>query len=250
MWLVPMVEELAGSYPATPGRTFSAQELLENELEQRYQRHSGLHKDVTFEFTHDPALLQQYYDLRWRMYTQKWGLEHFPTGPDEFDERGMMLIARKDKLVVAGIRMLIRSPRSNKPLQIEADGIDLRHHLPDLCLDRVSYCELSRFARLPEYRGPEFAVQINRALKRKAIAHGVKYGFVLSPRSQARSYRLINQHEGESYVICDQVPIPDHEDFEGIRMVLSYFVYPDHFVGEDEYGIMHTADESIMLELP
>lgn len=235
-----MVEQQA-PVSETGGEGIQAGKALESDLEQRYQRYVGLHRDVTFEFTRDPALLQQYYELRWRMYTEKWGLEHFPTGPDEFDERGMMLIARRDKLVVAGIRMLIRSPRMNKPLQIEADGIDLRQELPDLHLDRVPYCELSRFARLPEYRGPEFAVQINRALKRKAIAHGVKYGFVLSPRSQARSYRLINQHEGESYVICDQVPIPDHEDLEGIRMVLSYFVYPERFVGEDEYGVLHTG---------
>lgn len=243
-----MMEEIAMQAPVSLGPNFSEREMLENELEQRYQRRTGLHTDIIFEFTHDPVLLQQYYDLRWRMYTQKWGLEHFPTGPDEFDERGMMLIARKDKLVVGGIRMLIRSPRTNKPLQIEADGIDLRHELPELNLEHVSYSEMSRFARLPEYRGPEFAVQINRALKRKAIAHGVKYGFVLSPRSQARSYRVINQHEGEQYVICDHVPIPDHEDFEGIRMVLSYFAYPDHFVGEDEYGVMHKADELPALE--
>lgn len=222
--------------PVTPGAGFSEQEVLENELEQRFQRRFNPHTDVVLEFTHDPVLLQQYYALRTRIYVQKWGLEHFPDGPDEFDNRGMILVARKDKLVVAGVRMLIRSPRSNKPLQIEADGIDLRHELPELNLEKVSYCELSRFARLPEYRGGDFAIQINRALKRKAIAHGVKYGFMLSPRSQARSYRLINQHEGEEYVICDHVPIPDHDDFEGIRMMLSYFVYPDQYEGEDECG--------------
>ncbi len=244
-----MAEELTLHSSGVAGGMVSPRELLENELQQRYQRYSGLHKDVTFEFTRDPALLQQYYDLRWRIYTEKWGLEHFPNGPDEFDERGMVLVARKDKLVVAGIRMLVRSPRMNKPLQIEDDGIDLRQELPELNLAHVAYCELSRFARLPEYRGPEFAVQINRACKRKAIAHGIKYGFVLSPRSQARSYRLINQHEGEKYVICDHVEIPDHDDFEGIKMMLSYFEYPERFVGEDEYGVLHTGNEVSALEL-
>lgn len=216
---------------------------LEAELEQRYRRTPGLHTDVVFEFTRDPAYLQQYYAMRARIYTEKWQLEHFPTEPDEFDQRGMILIARKGRQVVAGIRMLIRTPRSTKPLQIEADGIDLQNALPELHLDRVSYCELSRFARLPDYRGGDFAIQINRALKRKAIAHGVKYGFMLAPVSQTRSYRVINRHEGEEYVICDQVPIPDHEDFEGIRMMLSYFVYPEHFEGPDEYGVLHTVEE-------
>lgn len=216
-------------------------QVREKELEQRYARKITPHADLTFEFTRDPALLHQYYLLRQRVYTEQWGLRNFSAEPDAFDRRGMILVVRKGRLVVAGIRMVIRMPRSRKPLQIETDGIDLRKELPELHLERTPYCEFSRFACLPEYRGADMFVRIYRALKRKAIAHRLRYGFVLAPHSQIRNYRMMSRFEGEEYIIREDVPVPDHEDFEGIRMVLSYFSYLG-FEGEDEYGREVTAE--------
>lgn len=222
----------------------SEQQVREGELEQCYTRRIRPHTDLVYEFTHDPALLQQYYAVRQRLYTEKWGLEHFPEGPEDFDKRGMILVVRSGKLVVGGVRMLIRSPRINKPLQIEADGINLQEYLPQLQLEHNSYCEISRLALLPEFRGIDTSICIYRVLKRKAVAHKVKYGFVLAPYSQIRNYRLMSKIEGEDYVTCENVPIPDHDDFEGIRMTLSYFVYPERYEGEDEYG------QRIVVEAP
>ena len=220
---------------------------MEDELIRRFRRGITPHRELVFEFTKDPACLHQYYDLRERMYAECLGLKHFSGAEDESDRNSMILIARKGNQVVGGARMNIRNPRNETLLPMEEHGVELQKLLPELELEHTTYCEFSRLARLPDYRGAEFAVQMNRAFKRKAIAHGVQYCFVLASQSQTRNYRRINLIDRDEYIIRDDIGIYPHPIYEGLKMVLSYLEYPPVFEGMDEYNQMHMIGEEPVL---
>lgn len=217
-------------------------------LERRFSRMGadGADGEVVYEFTKDPALLEQFYHLRRDMYLRTWGLSDFPL-KDADDTRSHTLILRVGRQCVGGVRMIVRTPRSRKLLPMEQAGVSLQDALEGVNLRRVNYCEISRLARLPEYRGFEYTLGVHYHLRRKALAHDVRYAFILSPGSNARMYRRTIVNEPEPYLILDHVSVPEKEEYEGIRMVVSAIDYTPAFAARDaqtQPGTQVTAVES------
>ncbi len=200
----------------------------EKELELRFSRPARQAEKVTFEFTRDPALLQQYYRIREQMYNDVWHLTNFDGSEDEFDRQSHILIARIGKQCVGGLRIGIKLPRSTAPLPMEAAGdFDLRKLVPEMKLEYVAYAELSRYAFLHEYSSHEIMAELSANIRRKLLTYDVHYAFMKSPLIIARRHRVTSAYTGEIYKILSKVNLPEHEEHEGIRMVLSYIDYTD-----------------------
>jgi hypothetical protein len=53
------------------------------------------------------------------------------------------------------------------------------------------------------------------------ILEGVDFAFNMAPLPLARSYRQTMQAFGLNWKICNDVTVPEREEFEGIRMAVS-----------------------------
>ena len=238
---------MSDSASGSPVDIVSGSEVDLGLLERRFSRLSNesVLDDVVYEFTKDPALLEQFYHLRRDMYLRTWGLSDFPL-KDADDTRSHTLILRVGRQCVGGVRMIIRTPRSRKGLPMEQAGVSLENALEGVNLKRISYCEISRLARLPEYRGFEYTLGVHCHLRRKALAHDVRYAFILSPGSNARMYRRTIVNEAEPYHILDHVKVPEKEEYEGIRMMVSAIDYAPAFAAKEAQSapetIVSTAD--------
>lgn len=221
-------EGLAGAAPYVPAYVPTQQSvshLDEIELYGRMQRAVKAREakqEITFEFTRDPALLQQYYNLREQMYIRVWGLKHFAASEDALDKRSHILVARKGKYVIGGARITTRPPGSAKLLPMEKNGeVDLQALLPELHLSECKYAEFSRLAVDREYLGGALSRLIYQQLNRKSIALRIKHVFAIAPVVQARNYKKTYNAMGLNYKILTNVNVPDREEYEGIRMCLS-----------------------------
>jgi hypothetical protein len=178
-------------------------------------------KEISYEFTNDPALLHQYYRLREEMFISVWGLNHYSGSEDIYDNGSHILISRRGLQVVGGIRLTISSAAQRQQLPIEGMGIDLQSLFPELDLKNSTYCELSRLAILPEFRDGDMVGQGGVHWVRRAIAEGVDYAFNIAPVPLARNYRQSMQNYGFQWKIRNDIKIADRESFEGIKMMVS-----------------------------
>lgn len=232
-----------GAVPPVPAG-FSAAENMERDLERRFSRPARVEPEVVFEFTRDPGFLQQYYNLRERMYISVWGLQEFNGQEDEFDRKSHILVARKGNMVVGGARITVKTPRMPNLLPMEGRDINLERQITDLKLRHCRYGEFSRLALLPEYRGGEYTQAIYEALNRKSIALNLKYVFAISPVAQARSYKKSYMAMGFDYTIRNDVTIPDNPEFEGIKMCLSVLDLSQYYSGSaDTVEQVDSTDE-------
>ncbi len=87
---------------------------------------------LDYEFTNDPALLEQYYQLREQMFISVWGLKRFHGVEDAFDKDANTLIARMGNLCVGGARILMKVPGNSNQLPMEGDDFNLEQLLPEL----------------------------------------------------------------------------------------------------------------------
>ncbi len=198
-------------------------EQIEKEMVQRFLRvpRQTNYGDIVYEFTRDPALLQQYYELRQYMYTHRISSPCYEAKPTPHDKVGKILVARMGKLCVGGVRMIIKTPRSRHNLTLEDDGVDIKTLLPEYGLEHTAYTEYSCLVRLPEFRGHDFILHYHEAARRKAKAYGAKYIFYISSGEHARNYRVMFRNHKDKCRIFDHIEIPDQERYEGTKMVLS-----------------------------
>lgn len=194
---------------------------------------------ISFEFTKDPGLLHQYYDMRERMYISVWGLKQFNGQEDQFDKRSHIVVARKGNQVVGGARFTIKSARNPQRLPMERDDFLLEKLFPDFQLSRGAYGEYSKLAVLPEFTG--LTVEITRCIKRKAIANNVKVIYAISPLSQARNHRITASKAGMSCTIFNDIHVPKRDGYDGKMHLLA--IDPRGKTSAEEIeSIMHDAE--------
>lgn len=196
-------------------------EFSESYLARRMMKAAKPQQPVVYEFTTDPGLLHQYYRLREDMFISVWGLKNFSGAKEPCDDISEIMVARQGLQCIAGGRLTISSPYNPHVLPMEKDDFRLADLLPDLNLGRRTYGEFSRLAILPEFRAGNVFPEIARRFIRKAIAEGVEYAFNIAPVPLARNYRHAVQLFGVQWDIRTDVPVPDREEYEGIKMVLS-----------------------------
>ena len=195
--------------------------LTEDYLARKANRSAELRKELSYDITSDSALLHQYYRLREEMFISVWGLEHFSGAEDSFDKHSSFIIARQGHQCVGGARITVSNTAHRSALPMEKNDFVLKDLLPELSLDSCAYGEISRLAILPDFRKGQILPEMLRRAIRWGIAEGLQYAFTLSPVALARNYRQLGQVFGIDWKISD-IAIPQREEYEGIKMVLSY----------------------------
>lgn len=187
----------------------------------RFARASLTEQPVEYEFTHDPALLHQYFMLREQMFISVWGLKAFDGTEDHYDPLSDILIAKVGNLCVGGSRLTFSTPENRILLPMEQQGLSLTELFPELHLENKSYSECTRLALLPDYRTREVSFDIRYYMVKHCLQKNADYGFFLSPLVQARNYRQTFLSLGLQCRICTEIEIPDKEEYEGIKMYMT-----------------------------
>ena len=176
--------------------------------------------ELTYEFTKDPALLQQYYIIRESCYKEVWGLKVFSGAEDSHDRCGDILIVREGEKVVGGGRVVVRYSNSpEKRLPMETDEYLLHELLPEIGSDRVVIGEIGRIAISHEYRGNKLS-QIGLYLFAKAQSYSCRYLTIAAPLKQALKYRKLGKSLGADIKIIENVPVVEHPYHNNIEMKL------------------------------
>jgi len=186
-------------------------ELSEEYLAQRFMRPAKPSEKISYEFTQDIALLHQYYRLRAEQESRF----------DGFDDRSQILVAKRGRQCIAGVRFTPSAAPHAKPLPMEGKDLSLQVMFPELNLTECSYGEASCLAILPDYPTETVFTEIVRHLIKKVITQKVKYLFSLSPQPVARAYRDAAQLFGLKWDVRNDIEVPNREEYEGGQMVLS-----------------------------
>lgn len=196
-------------------------ELSEEYLTQRFSRPNKTLEHVVYEMTRDAGLLHQYYMLREEMFISVWGLKRFSGRKDVFDDASDVMVARIGQHCIAGCRLNFSYPRVGLPLPMEKEDFSLASILPALHLEKETYVEVSRMAILPEFQNSLAMLELSRQLLKRAADKKARYAFTLAPVPLARNYRRAAHLFGLKWEILEHIEIPDREEYEGIKMVLS-----------------------------
>lgn len=176
---------------------------------------------VTFEVTRDPALLQQYYNLREHVYRDDLGLKDFCGAEDQYDIDGEIVVARLGGEVVGGARINYSRPENPKLLVLEENQFKMQDLFPECHLVDKVYCEFSRLVIKKEHRyAGKLLGAFLRVMVIQAQNNDAEYLFTVSPLRQAALYRCIF-HKMKLQYLLETIKVPAKKIYEGIPMVLS-----------------------------
>ncbi len=163
----------------------------EESLTRRYKRKNLFNKELVFEFTRDPGLLHQYYQIRSNEYKAFHG-EAYETTENEYDRSAHIMVARIGNFCVGGVRINTKTPRNNGLLPMEkAADFRIEEYFPELRHQQVAYGEVGDWVLLPEFRGGQISDEMTRRIFEKASALNIEMLFVLTSPLQARLYKQV-----------------------------------------------------------
>ncbi len=196
-------------------------ELSEEYLTRRFVRPAKEPAQVVYELTDDPGYLHQYYRLREQMFISVWGLKEFSGLKDEYDDESDIMVARVGNQVIGGCRLTFSTPNDRKHLPMEKQDFILEEQFPELPLYDLKFAEISRMAILPEYQNSIVMLELSRQLLKRGAEKKARFAFTLAPVPLARNYRKAAHLFGLNWKIRNDIAIPDREEYEGIKMVVS-----------------------------
>jgi hypothetical protein len=178
-----------------------------------------MENNLIYEFTKDPAYLNQYYQVREQCYKEYWGLKVFSGAEDEHDRNGYILIVRNGDVVIGGGRLVLRSTNERKKLPMETDDFMLHKVLPGLSSPHTVWGDIGRIAVLPEFRGKK-VLKIGFYLLAQAQQDHCNYLTTVAPTKQAKKYKEISEPFGVDIQIIDYLPVADLPYYNNIEMKL------------------------------
>nr|WP_067297930.1 hypothetical protein [Marinobacterium profundum] len=176
---------------------------------------------IRFEFTKDPNLLAQYYQIREACFRQQLGINSFDGSEDLDDRAGHILIARDGNRCVGGARISGTTPLNPVRLPMECDNFVLKEHFPELAQQDISYCQWTRLALLPECRTTEILRAQCLALIEGSAELNYSFAFNVAGAIRARLYRRLHTNLGYDYEICNHISIPAEDGFNNLEHLLS-----------------------------
>lgn len=184
---------------------------------------------VTYEFTNDPALLHQYFLIREVMYHRRqFNQQKSLAIQDEHDKISHILIARVGNVCVGGCRLTVREGDEDFPLPLESDGTNLRETFSQLSLRDSRHAELSRFAVFERYSENEILLGLSKHMYEKVKSLRIRYVFAHAKLDLAVNWIRVAKRFGvKSVRLCEEVNLPEHPIFPGIKFYLSVAEMPD-----------------------
>lgn len=223
--------------------------LSDVNIARRFRRQPLQPQAVIYEETRDPGYLHQYYRLREQMFINVWGLKNFSGKVDEYDDQSEIIVARIGNQCIGGCRLTFSAPDDHMQLPMEKEGLELTNHFKELNLDNILYAEISRLAILPEYQNSFVMLELIRQMIKRGATKRARYAFTLSPVPLARNYRKASSLFGLKWDIRSDIAIPDREEYEGIRMVLSVLDLTPIYNKKAKTVVSH-SDESVIIAVP
>lgn len=172
--------------------------------------------------------LQQYYQIRERCFQTDLGLVSFDGSENEYDRRGLVLIARDGDKCVGGARISGRTRDHGRRLPLEQEGLDLQSWFPQLKHRCTAYCQWSRMALLPEYRAVDILREFCKATIGLSLRQGYEYAFNVAGMKQARLYKRLHSSLDRDYRIFQNIPVPVERSFVGLPHLLSVTYLREH----------------------
>jgi hypothetical protein len=154
------------------------------------------------------------------MFISVWGLQQFSGKKDEFDDISDVMVARVGRQVIGGCRLTFSTP-DHRALPMEGQDFNLEDTFPEIPLHTMEFVEISRMAILPEYQNSLVMLELSRQLLKRGAEKRARFAFTLAPVPLARNYRKAASLFGLNWKIRNDIEIPDRQEYEGIKMVLS-----------------------------
>lgn len=172
---------------------------------------------VVYEFTKDPALCHQYYQLRYDVFGRTSGVYYVPSEEDDNDRRAHIFVARKGKLVIGGFRIIVREPGEDFAMPIDHHGFNIREALPQYNLAHVKHAEISRIAILEDYNTPEMLANFVWHMLIKCVDLDLQFAYGYARPHICRLWRRVANSFGVLKAeISDDVIPPAPHGCEGI----------------------------------
>jgi len=118
------------------------------------------------------------------------------------------MVVRVGRQVVGGARILVRRSPQDLPLYIERGNWQMVDVLPELELDRHTYCELSKLFLLEEFQNSQVMQMMFACIMRRCTELGADYGFATSSPSAARIHRRTLRRIGVNYTLLSHIEVP------------------------------------------
>lgn len=199
---------------------------------------------LSYGFTRNPILLNQYFTIREKIYMETFRLKDFSTHIDGYDshENTQILVVCAGNIVVGGSRVTVHSPKTSVRLPMEADDFLLPNLLPHLGLQEKTYAEITRLALLPEFCSDgKIALLMLWLQFSLGVSRGCDWIFTVTPAVQARRFRRHFLKLGYHMESLDNVIVPDKPAYEGRKMYLAVTEI------KNKMPILPVAAESISL---
>jgi hypothetical protein len=176
---------------------------------------------ITFEFTHDAALVREYTAIYEREFKLHHNVPQYHTVEDDHHKRAFVLIARRGKQCIGGARLSVRTPDAPHPLPIEMDGFTLQEHFPRLRGSKARYGQIGRICLLPDFRGGKITRMMLGQLYRKIVSLDLQEIFGTSTTVHARAYKTTCVAMGLKHVrIYENIRLPAYPMCERERFIL------------------------------
>ena len=174
-------------------------------------------KDITIQLTKDPELLQQYYDLREKLYREDSGYKSYSGAENYYDKNGRIFLAIYNKSVVAGARLVVSSDVDCLPHENLEENFtykEISHNL-NVNIDGVLYSEISALAIDRDFRG-NLIDGLFATVVEHCRSNNIKYIFGISNMKCNRDYKIAFLKIGIECVIADKIVAPRKSEFNNI----------------------------------
>jgi hypothetical protein len=158
-------------------------------------------------------------------------------------------VARIGNHVIGGSRMTFSLPDDHATLPMEKEDLNILTLLPELPIKDVTYMEVSRLAILPEFQNSFVLLELIREMIKRCVARKTRYAVTLAPLPLARNYRKATALFGLKWDIRTDILIPDREEYEGIKMVLSVLDFSPLYRKKQQAPVSH-EDKTVLIAVP
>ena len=172
-------------------------------LARRFSQPDKYAHNISYGPVYDRLLIEQYYNIRQEAYKQLHHDKNFVVPEDdEHDINSVIYMAKAGNSCVGGIRLTISTPQQPVKLALESDEFAIQDYFPNLDLSKITYCEASRLAILPDYRNGFLWNQLHHKSTDFLVKEmGVEIGFGQSQALQTRRFRAQFRDMGYKMIV-------------------------------------------------
>jgi len=178
---------------------------------------------LTYEFTRDPDLLEQYAELVIQYYKKDLNLDLTENSLNQeithCSQNEYIYIVRENNRVIGGTKLTFCQPETKQILPMEEVDFSVKGYLPD-DFKFSFYGEIGRLVIDPSYRGKDILQNMVNNLMLFSLSHHCGYLFVLAPRLNAVLYSRICKQLKTPATIHKDAVLPEKQIYRDLQIKL------------------------------